>query len=171
MLITEQFEHTIDYIAEHGISSIGLIGFIGPLLTSCITTINLLYLPKYLFTFIIFFAINIGVNRMLKLWLRQSRPSGGKSILGEVYQGADEYGMPSAHAQILFYSVVYLYFVKENIEWLSVGLGIGALTLYQRWSYRRHTISQLLVGIFIGSIIAYIATLTAKYWITDGYFW
>ena len=171
MLTTELFEPTIDYIAEHGIISVGLIGFIGPLVTSGITTINLLYLPKYLVTFLTFFAINVGVNRWLKLWLRHPRPSGGKSILGEVYQGADEYGMPSAHAQIVFYSAVYLYFAKESIEWLSVGMGIGAFTLYQRWAYRRHTIAQLLVGTFVGSIIAYIAALTAKYWITGGYFW
>ena len=36
---------------------------------------------------------------------------------------------------------------------------------------RRNTIAQLLVGTFVGSIIAYIAALTAKYWITGGYFW
>jgi len=111
------------------------------------------------------------VNKSIKLWVRQPRPTGGKSILGEVYGGADEYGMPSAHAQSVLYSTIYLYLAKGDVAMLLSGLGIATLTIYQRWSYRRHTIAQLLVGALCGCTVAYIANLTANRWITEKNFW
>jgi membrane-associated phospholipid phosphatase len=115
------------------------------------------------------------VNKSIKLWVRQPRPTGGKSILGEVYGevygGADEYGMPSAHAQSVLYSTIFFYLAKGDVAWLLSGLGIGILTIYQRWSYRRHTIAQLFVGAVCGGVVAYIANLTANRWITEKSFW
>jgi membrane-associated phospholipid phosphatase len=111
------------------------------------------------------------VNKSIKLWVRQPRPTGGKSILGEVYGGADEYGMPSAHAQSVLYSTIFLYLAKGDVVWLLSGLGIAVLTIYQRWSYRRHTIAQLFVGAVCGCVVAYIANLTANRWITEKSFW
>ncbi len=105
------------------------------------------------------------------MWVRQPRPTGGKSILGEVYSGADEYGMPSAHAQSVLYSTIFLYLAKGDIVWLLSGLGIAILTIYQRWSYRRHTIAQLLIGALCGCTVAYIANFTANRWITEKSFW
>lgn len=164
-------DNIINNITENGSISIDMIGFFGPIITSCITFLHLLYLPKYLVSFLIFFVVNMGVNRWLKLWLRHSRPANGKSILGESYNGADEYGMPSAHAQTVFYSTIYLYFAKDSINWLFIGVCIGIITMYQRWSYRRHTIPQLIAGMSIGSMIAYIGATAAKYWITGQHFW
>jgi len=92
-------------------------------------------------------------------------------IDGEVYGGADEYGMPSAHAQSVLYSVVYLYLAKDSIVSLITGLGVATLTIYQRWSYRRHTLAQLFVGTLCGGIVAYIANFAAIRWITEKSFW
>lgn len=161
----------ITYVAEHGLFTIDLIGFIGPLLLMCITFIHLWTFYRYLIVYVVFFVVNIMINKWLKLWIRQPRPSGGKSILGEVYTGEHEYGMPSAHAQTAMYSIVYLYSVSQHSLWLVIGLWIASLTIYQRWSYNRHTIAQLFVGVLVGGVMAYIAKWAADYWITERHFW
>jgi hypothetical protein len=175
MLTTELINTIISYIATHGIFTIELIGFLGPLLVACIAIYGLWGSNKYLLTYVCFFPVNMIVNKWIKLWVRQPRPTGGKSILGEVYGevygGADEYGMPSAHAQSVLYSVVYLYLAKSDIAWLLTGLGIASLTVYQRWSYRRHTFAQLFIGAICGGIVAYIADFVANRWITEKSFW
>lgn len=171
MLTRELIDAVIAYTATHGIFTIDLIGFVGPLLVACMAIYGLWGSYKYLLTYVCFFPVNMIVNKWIKLWVRQPRPTGGKSILGEVYTGADEYGMPSAHAQSVFYSVVFLYLAKGDIAWLLPGLGIATLTIYQRWLYRRHTLAQLFVGILCGCIVAYIANLVANRWITEKSFW
>lgn len=171
MLNRELIDAVISYIAIHGGFTVDLIGFLGPLLVACMAIYGLWNSHKYLLTYVCFFIVNIIVNKWLKLWVRQPRPTGGKSILGEVYAGAHEYGMPSAHAQSVMYSVVYLYLAKDNITWLLSGLGIVSLTIYQRWSYRQHTLAQLFVGALCGGIVAYIANLAANRWITEKSFW
>ena len=149
------------------IYAINIVGFIGPLLVMGITLYHLRKFPIHIFVYIFFLIVNIGINKWLKLWIRQDRPLGGKSILGEVYTGVDKYGMPSAHAQTVMYSVTYLYGTTNNITWLMTSLCIALLTIYQRWSYNRHTIVQLIMGMLVGSIIAYIANWTANYWILN----
>ncbi len=171
MLTRELIETIISYIATHGIFTIELIGFLGPLLVACIAIYGLWSSYKYLLMYVCFFLVNMIVNKWIKMWVRHPRPMGGKSILGEVYTGADEYGMPSAHAQSVFYSTIFLYLAKGDIAWLLSGLGIGLLTIYQRWSYRRHTIAQLFVGALCGCVVAYIGNLAAIRWITEKSFW
>ncbi len=171
MLTHELIDAVTNYIAVHGIFTIELIGFLGPLLVACIAFYGLWGSHKYLLTYVCFFLVNMIVNKWIKLWVRQPRPTGGKSILGELYGGADEYGMPSAHAQSVLYSTIFLYLAKGDIVWLLSGLGIAILTIYQRWSYRRHTIAQLLIGALCGCVVAYIANLTANRWITEKSFW
>ena len=175
MLTRELIDTVTYYIATHGIFTIELIGFLGPLLVACIAFYGLWGSNKYLLTYVCFFLVNMGVNKSIKLWVRQPRPTGGKSILGEVYGevygGADEYGMPSAHAQSVLYSTIFLYLAKGDVAWLLSGLGIATLTIYQRWSYRRHTIAQLFVGAVCGCTVAYIANFTANRWITEKSFW
>lgn len=175
MLNHELIDTVMSYTATHGIFTVDLIGFLGPLIVAGIAMYGLWGSYKYLLTYVCFFLVNMIVNKSLKLWVRQPRPTGGKSILGEVYGevygGADEYGMPSAHAQSVLYSVVYLYLAKGSIASLVTGLGIATLTIYQRWSYRRHTLAQLFVGALCGCVVAYIGNLTANRWITEKSFW
>lgn len=148
-------------------NAINIVGFIGPLLAIGITLYHLWQFPVYMFVYICFLIVNTGINHGLKLWIRQRRPLDGKSILGEVYTGVHKYGMPSAHAQSIMYSVTYLYSTTNNIHLLVTGLCIVGVTIYQRWAYNRHTIFQLIVGMLIGSIIAYMANWTAEYWINE----
>ena len=100
----------------------------------------------------------------LKNIIQQHRPNHGKKIMNENYEGVELYGMPSGHAQSVFFSLSFLYFVKGSPSWLIIELFISALTLYQRWKYRQHTSEQLFVGSIVGIGFAYFT-----YWITKHY--
>jgi membrane-associated phospholipid phosphatase len=81
----------------------------------------------------------------------------------EQYKNEERYGMPSGHAQSVFYSIVYLYSFYQSISVLLFTLFIGFTTLYQRWKYRRHTVNQLMVGSGVGSIFALAIYSLEKY--------
>ena len=145
---------------------IDLIGFYGPLIIGLINTLALWCRKIYLFSYVLFFASNSFLNGILKNIIQQPRPS------GQIYlndhdvvpdSAPSKYGMPSGHAQSVGYSVTFLYLVINSPALLCVSLFIGALTVYQRFKYRRHTISQLFTGLVIGSLFAmgsYVVTRT-----------
>jgi membrane-associated phospholipid phosphatase len=141
------------------------IGFIGPIITSLITGISLLDNPPYLFTFIFGSLLNHSLITVLKIAIKQPRPANQVHYIDDSsIRGANIYGMPSGHAQITSFAVTTLYLTRGPKSWILVSLFIGILTLYQRWSFRRHTIEQLTVGSIIGAAFAYII-----FWITKNY--
>jgi membrane-associated phospholipid phosphatase len=145
--------------------TIAYIGFMGPIITSLITTVSLLENPPYLFTFLFGSLLNHAFIGVLKLAIKQPRPSNQVHYIDDsTIIGPNIYGMPSGHAQISAFAITTLYLTKGPIQWILVSLFIGALTLYQRWSFRRHTIEQLLVGTILGGSFAYIL-----FWITKNY--
>lgn len=147
-----------------GMSIMDGIGFFGPMILLGTSIIKLRTQQPYLVGYLLFFIINVLVNKILKSIIKQPRPSNGKSIINESYDGADIYGMPSAHAQSVFYSMTFLYLVKKDYLLLLFESFVSFLTLYQRWSYKRHTIEQLGVGSIVGLVIAYIGIyLTQQY--------
>ena len=147
------------------------IGFFGPHILLCIGIILLWKQSKYFYGYLLFYMINTFINKLLKMVIREPRPKDGKNIMGfekNVYEGIEEYGMPSGHAQSCFYSMSYLYLVKENPIWLIVNLFIASLTIYQRWSYNRHTAQQLLVGSMVGAFVGWASvTIVNKYLTTQ----
>ena len=147
------------------------IGFFGPHIILCIGIILLWKQSKYFYGYLLFYMINTFINKLLKMVIREPRPKDGKNIMGfekNVYEGIEEYGMPSGHAQSCFYSMSYLYLVKENPIWLIVNLFIASLTIYQRWSYNRHTAQQLLVGSMVGVVLGWASvTIVNKYLTTQ----
>jgi membrane-associated phospholipid phosphatase len=145
---------------------IDLIGFYGPLIIGLINAFALWCRKMYLIAYVVFFALNSFLNGILKNLIQQARPS------GQIYLNdhdivpdttPSKYGMPSGHAQSVGYSITYLYLVVNNPIILYVSLFIGALTVYQRFKYRRHTLTQLFTGLVIGSLFAmgsYVVTRT-----------
>jgi membrane-associated phospholipid phosphatase len=133
------------------------IGFFGPIILFFITISYLLYnkIYNHLVLYILFFIINIKLNNGIKIWWKEERPIGGKSFYGEKYTGANKYGMPSGHAQSVFYSLVFLYLVSKSMNLMILSLIVSVLTIYQRWIYNRHTLKQLFVGSLIGCVFAY----------------
>jgi len=120
---------------------------------------NIVYLRKqqgYLWGYFIFIFINEYLNRILKSIIREDRPHGYDKVVevDNIYSGAHVYGMPSGHSQSVFFSTAYLWLVIESVPLLLIQLFICGVTVYQRWKYKKHTISQLAVGGVIGILFA-----------------
>jgi membrane-associated phospholipid phosphatase len=130
------------------------IGYYGPIINFVIGFVCLIKQPIYLYSYLVFTSINTIINTILKNTIKEPRPN----------NEPESYGMPSLHAQGIFFVTAYLYFVQGSIMVLLFELFISCLTLYQRWKYKKHTLEQLLVGSLLGIIIAYISvTITEKY--------
>jgi len=86
-----------------------LIGYFGPMIISIISIAKLWKQSGYLYGYLVFSLINFAVNGIVKTIAKQPRPYGGQSIIHEHYVGANKYGMPSGHAQSVFFSMTYLY--------------------------------------------------------------
>jgi membrane-associated phospholipid phosphatase len=114
-----------------------------------------------LFVYFIGFLVNFYTNHWLKTWIQDPRPENPIPMLSvddpKMYVGAEKYGFPSGHAQLVFYAITFLYYANKKItrSWI-VCLFIGLLTIYQRLKYRRHTMEQLLAGTLIGIITGWI---------------
>jgi membrane-associated phospholipid phosphatase len=141
-----------------------IIGIFGPLITTGITGVSLLENPTYLLTFILGSLLNNYLNEYLKLQIKQPRPTNQVHYLDDknILKGPHVYGMPSGHAQITSFAVATLYLTKGPTTWILGSLFIFGLTVFQRWSFRRHTIEQLIVGTIIGTSFAFIIFWTTK---------
>ena len=143
------------------------IGFYGPTINFIIGFISLLKQPKYLSGYLVFTGINSILNGILKMTFKEARPSGRILLYegeDELYKNASMYGMPSGHGQSVFFALTYVYLVKHSLYTFILELSIALLTCYQRWKYRRHTISQIIVGSLIGILFGGLSfSLTKKY--------
>jgi membrane-associated phospholipid phosphatase len=63
------------------------------------------------------------------------------------------YGMPSGHAQAVISELTFiaLYFQKPVVT--AIAAAQAALTLYQRYASRRHSIKQLFAGAAVGIVV------------------
>jgi membrane-associated phospholipid phosphatase len=139
------------------------IGFYAPNALSLLVAVLLLNQLKYLAVFVIFFFVNHYVNHSLKEYIRQPRPTGSRPLVDESYDRTN-YGMPSYHSQMIWFVTVFLYLVKRNVRWLIAFVAIAFLTMYQRWKYKAHSITQLAAGGALGTGIAFLAySLTNAY--------
>lgn len=143
------------------------IGFFGPLILFCISLWKLSGRMPFLYGYLGLFLASTLINKALKVVFQDPRPEGSRTILNEPYQGADEYGMPSGHAQSVCFSATYLYLVTKNALWLALELCIVALTMIQRWKYKNHSVSQLAVGGFVGAFGGYYGHMWMNTWIKE----
>lgn len=142
------------------IQIIDTIGVSGPIVLG-ISSLILLYNKSNLFSvYIIGFIINSLLNILLKGIIKQPRPSedihmfniklmSGKRI------GYDKFGMPSGHAQSVFYSTLFILFALKNNIITFFYFIISFLTIYQRIKYFNHDIYQVIIGSIIGSILGF----------------
>ena len=150
------------------IKLVDTVGQNGPILTLFITSVNLLSQKKYLISFLICILINNFLNGILKSTIREPRPGQPKPNDSEkmidLVGNKDKYGMPSYHAQSVFFSTTFLYLVQKNPSMLFFEFMICIITLYQRFKYKLHDTRQLAVGSFIGIVFAFLCfTLTNQY--------
>lgn len=140
---------------ENGLLLLDYVGFFGPLLLFCVSIWKLSGRIPFLYGYLGLFLASTLINKALKLVFKEPRPEGSRTIIGEPYQGADEYGMPSGHAQSVCFSATYLYLVTKNVLWLALELCVVALTMIQRWKYKNHSTVQLFVGASVGVFWGY----------------
>jgi membrane-associated phospholipid phosphatase len=148
------------------------VGFFGPYIIF-ITNLFILwnrfirYKDNYLYGYVFFQFVNKFINKIVKSIIKEPRPKGGKNIMDfeeNFYKGTEQYGMPSGHLQSCFFSMTYVYLVKNSPSLLMMELFITSLTFYQRWKYNRHTVLQLLFGSLIGLLVGYVSfTIVKKY--------
>jgi len=133
------------------------VGFYGPIILAFINIVYLWGRERYQIAYLLFLFLNSCLNEIIKTIIQEPRPIGQIYFNEHDIKQADKiktYGMPSAHAQSTGYSIAFMYLVTQSPAILIGSLFIGSLTLYQRFKYRRHSISQLLVGLFVGSAFA-----------------
>ena len=154
-MVNDILECTIDFI-----------GFMGPAILIVIYSLVLTDIPDYLSVFVIGSATNILLNKVLKYIIKEPRPSNPINYSSKdntIYTNEETYGMPSGHTQWVGFSVMFFFIIRRSPIWLLVGLIISVLTFNQRLKYKRHTLSQLIVGYITGMIFS-IATLCI-YWV------
>ena len=134
------------------------IGYWGPLILFILTTVLLLiYKSSFLKYYIFFNLIGFVLNCLVKTLIQEPRPKSQRHLYEfeknekiKHIVGAGSYGMPSGHSQISFYSLVTILFVIKNYLFRLVAIFITAITCWQRYKFRNHTIPQILTGSVFG---------------------
>ena len=117
--------------------------------------------------YVVGIVINYFLNYVLKGIIKQPRPSGDVELINIATHngkrvGYEIYGMPSGHAQMAFYSVVFIHLALKNIKITVLYLLVAVTTMYQRVKYQNHTVLQVVVGSLIGLVIGYIFFIFAQ---------
>lgn len=150
---------------ESIISTFDYVGYQGPVINTFVVSFSLLNRHSHLFMFILGSILNYELNNILKNWIKEPRPVNPLSYIDDhLIKGAQLYGMPSGHAQIISFTIMYLILRKGHPYLLFCCFFVGMLTLIQRWKYRKHTLQQLMGGVFVGSLFACFI-----FWITNAY--
>lgn len=118
------------------------------------------------FYFVTGFFANNMLNELLKSWIQEPRPSTIKTHtfnldMSEKHVASDQlgshqYGMPSGHAQSVFYSTAFVHLVLKNKIVSLVYLLLSLNSVRQRVVYQNHSIGQIAAGSVVGSSFAYL---------------
>ncbi len=140
---------------------IDYIGFLGPGILIGISYIYMFifkFKKKLLFTELI--QLNAFLNFILKRVIKQNRPK-KQSVMKIPFLKKfkyNDYGMPSGHAQMAAFVTTFfiLHAKKYKAVLSSLFIFVTISTLYQRYKYKAHYISQILFGTILGISIALI---------------
>lgn len=141
--------------------------------SSFIISVFVLYLLRnntpYLWAFILGSVLNHWFNLLLKISIQSPRP---RIINDPNYLGAEQYGMPSGHAQTAFFAITFYYLVKK--QWTNTILfvflsciALSSITLYQQSAYKYHTLEQLFAGAIMGSAFAWFIVNGTRQYLID----
>lgn len=148
------------------------IGFYAPIILIFTNIYSMWKNYTYTIFYIIFIFLNEGFNRYLKLLFKEPRPIGygDNTELGRPYKGAHLYGLPSGHAQSVFFSLIYSWCVLESPYIFMFELFICLVSMYQRIKYKRHSLKQVIIGGIVGTAVGYVSYYFVKIvWIARGH--
>ena len=132
------------------------IGLYAPIILFFLSLFLLRNMTKYLSFFVVGFIFNNILNIVLKLLIKEPRPTTDqKAIEIGVVNGArigfDKFGMPSGHAQNCGYCLVFIIMTLNNHFITTLYLFLSVISLFQRYLNNNHTILQLFIGLIIGT--------------------
>lgn len=134
---------------------INYVGLYAPLILFFLSVFLLRNTKTYLYYFIIGFGLNNVINIVLKLLIKEPRPSDDmRAIDIGVVNGArisfDKFGMPSGHAQNCGYCLSFITLALNDPIITMLYTVLTGVSMMQRYINKNHTILQLLVGLVIG---------------------
>jgi len=143
------------------------VGLYTPIILFVLTLFLLRNMKVYLRFFIYGFLLNNILNIILKLAIKEPRPTKDqKTIEIGITNGAlisfDKFGMPSGHAQTCGYCLLFVAMALHDPYIIALYLILSFNSMFQRYSYNNHTVLQLIVGIIIGAIFGYITYTVAN---------
>lgn len=140
-----------------------IIGLNGPFILFAVSIYYLYSVLPYLYAFLVCSVLNFFINNGLKEFIREPRPKSPISYYDDTtIVGTQVFGMPSGHAQSVFFSTIFVYLTTKSVSILLFFGFISAVTIYQRFRYKRHTAKQLVVGSLIGGFVGYICFYITK---------
>lgn len=146
---------------------IDYIGLYSPIILFLLSLFFLRNMTRYLKFFVSGFILNNILNIVLKLFIKESRPSDDQktieiAINNGVRVGFDKFGMPSGHAQNCGYCLLFITMTMNNPFITTLYMVITLISVSQRYSYNNHTILQLIIGLLIGSGFGYLTHSLGK---------
>ena len=140
---------------------IDYIGYYAPIILFFLSLFLLRNMTRYLNFFVSGFILNNILNIMLKLFIKEPRPTDDQKTIEIAINngfrvGFDKFGMPSGHAQNCGYCLVFIIMTIHNPLIISMYIVITIISLSQRYLYNNHTILQLIIGLLIGSGFGYL---------------
>ena len=140
---------------------IDYIGYYAPIILFFLSLFLLRNMTRYLNFFVSGFILNNILNIMLKLFIKEPRPTDDQKTIEIAINngfrvGFDKFGMPSGHAQNCGYCLVFIIMTIHNPLIISMYIVITIISLSQRYLYNNHNILQLIIGLLIGSGFGYL---------------
>lgn len=146
---------------------------IGPVILGVLPIYLLWNKRNLFFYYIVGFLISALVNLVLKGLLQMPRPTEdagrfnlalthGRRFIFKSGLPFDVFGMPSGHAQMVFYSTTFVYLALRNTNILYFYLFMSLLTIFQRVAFNYHTPLQVIVGSLVGIGMGYLVYYLAK---------
>ena len=149
------------------------LGSYGPIILVVLSWYLLWEQKNMFFYFNTGLIVNSILNIILKGLIQEPRPmfdskkiklatSHAKSYFFQNGIPFDIYGMPSGHAQAVFFMTTFIHLALNhtNITYLYVFFSL--LIAYQRVLFEYHTIAQVMVGSIVGSSFAYFVYQLAR---------
>ena len=149
---------------------IDYIGVYAPIILFFLTILLLRNKRRYLHFFVYGFILNNILNVILKLAIKEPRPSKDQKaieigIVNGARVGFDNFGMPSGHAQNCGYNLIFITMVLNDPFITTIYLLISLISLFQRYLYNNHTILQLIVGLIVGGCFGFLTYIVSTRYI------
>jgi len=141
------------------------IGFYGPEILFVATVILFRQKSSLVTIYGIGFSVSVLLNFILKGLFKHPRPNDESHVFNieKLYRknvSFYKYGIPSGHAQGVFFTTVYTFLclsaVQLTVPVLFFYIFIAFATAYQRVKYKHNTVGQVVAGAVVGAILAYL---------------